>query len=74
MVAAIIGRFICEAASIMRAPWRWVTWEISWPTTEASSDSVCVSRIRPVWKKMNPPGTANALMTGLSMTKKLKSP
>ena len=53
-----------ESPVMLRAMWRCVTCDISWPSTEASSSGVVVSAISPRWTPTKPPGSANALTLG----------
>jgi hypothetical protein len=63
--------FFCFAA--IRDMWCCVTWVISCASTDASSDSVCASSMRPVLTPTNPPGSANALIEGSATAKNSKS-
>ena len=47
-IASIDASCACPCLFTMRARWRWVTWEISCASTEASSDSDSAARINPV--------------------------
>ena len=70
-VAAVETTLERERSSMLRAMWRWVTCAISCAYTPASSLSLRVSSSRPEWMPMNPPGSANALMVGSLIRKKL---
>ncbi len=57
---AVASRLLRASPAMRRAMWRWVTWDSSCPSTEASSSREEVIAIRPRCTPTKPPGSAKA--------------